>query len=74
MRSDALQARDAIDHITCKVEAVQIVQDCHVERCCCGSFFFIAADVEIVVIGAAIREAVNEPRIAVIGKDDWLVG
>src|SRR5258708_32571169 len=74
MRSDALQSRDAVDHITSEMKSIQIVQDGHVERSGCGSFFLVSADVKIVVIGAAIREAVNEPRIAVIGKDDRLVG
>src|SRR5216683_8298080 len=64
MRADALQARNAIDHIACEMEAVQIVQDRHVERSCRGSFFLVSAEVEIVVIGAAIRAAVNEPWIA----------
>src|SRR5260370_5656097 len=74
MRSDALQSRDAVDHIASEMNSIQIVRDGHVERCGCGSFFVVSAQVEIVVIGAGIREAVNEPRIAVIGKDDGLVG
>src|ERR1700738_4203319 len=74
MRADALQARNAVDHIAGKMKAIQIVETGHIKRSSCGSFFLVSADVEIVVIGAAIREAVNEPGIAVIGKDDRLVG
>jgi len=70
MRSDASQARHAINHIACKMKSIQIVQDRHVEWVCCSPFFFVAVNVKIVVIGAAIREAVNQRRISVISKDD----
>jgi hypothetical protein len=59
MRPDALQARDAVDNVARKMKSIQIVENGHIERRGCGSFFFVSADVEIVVIGAAIGEAMN---------------
>ena len=71
--SDALQTRNAIDDVACKVETIQIVQDSHVERSCCRAFFFVAANVEIVVVRAAIGEAVDQPGVTMKRKNDWLV-
>ena len=70
----ALQARHAIDHVARQVEAVQVVQHGHVERRGGGAFFFVSAHVQIVVIGAPIGQAMNQPGIAVKGEDDGLVG
>jgi len=37
------------------------------------SFFLVTAHVQVVVVRAAIRQPVNQPRIAVIREDDRLV-
>ncbi len=71
---DSSQPRYAIDHIACQMKAVEIVHHRHVERRCGGALFFIAAHVHIVVIGAAIGQAMNEPRIAVECEDDGFIG
>ena len=36
--------------------------------------FFVAAHVQVVVVGPAVRQAVDQPGVAVIGEDDRLVG
>ena len=56
-----------------EVKAVQIVEHGHVEGGGDGALFLVAADVQVVVIGAAVGEAVNEPGVAVEGEDDGLV-
>src|SRR6266480_2786217 len=73
MCAHALQARDPVDYIACEVKSIQIVQDCHIEGSRRRALFLISADVEVVMIGAPISQAVNQPGIAVIGKDDRLV-
>ena len=67
------ELRKTINDILCEVEAVHVVEDGHVERRGDGPFLLVAADVKTVVIGAAIRESMNEPRVSVIGEDDWFV-
>ena len=67
------QARHAIHDVSGQVEAIEIVEHGHVEGGGRGAFLLIATNVQIGVVLAAIGEAVNQPRIAVIGKDDGLV-
>ncbi len=74
MRADALQSRDAADHVARQVKAIQIIKDGHIERCRCCSLFLVSTDVEIVMIRAPIGQTMNQPRIAVVGEDDRLVG
>src|SRR6202008_4331214 len=73
MRADALKARNAVDNIAGEMKAVEVVQNGHVERRCRGALFLVAADMKILVIGAAISQPVNQPGIAVVSKDDWLI-
>ena len=68
------ELRHAIDHVGDEVKAVQIVHHDHVERRGGRAFFLVAAHVQVLVVGAAIGEPMNQPGIAVIGEDDRLVG
>ncbi len=54
MSADALQARDAVDHVAGKMKSIQIVQDGHIEGSGRCSLFFVSADVEVVMIRAPI--------------------
>jgi isoamylase len=54
------------------VISINIVHNGNVERGD-GAFFFVAADVQIIVRGAAIGEPVDQPGVAVIGKNDRFV-
>ena len=49
------------------------VQRDHRERCGGGAFLFVATDVDVDVIGSPIRQAVNQPGIAMEVKNDGLV-
>jgi len=51
------------------MKTIQIVQHRHVEGRGDGALFLVTADVEVVVVGAAIDQPVDRW----IGKDDWLV-
>ena len=68
------QLRHAVDDVGDQMKAVEVVQDDHVERRGGRAFFLVAAHVQIVMIGAAIGQAMDQPRIAVKGEDDRLVG
>ena len=54
MSADALQARDAVNHVPSKMKSIQVVQDSHIEwsgRCSC---LFVSTNVEVVMIRAPI--------------------
>ena len=56
------------------MKTVKGVEHNHVKWCGSGSFFFVAAHVKIVVVSTAISQAMNQPRIAVVGENDRLAG
>src|SRR3569833_3665150 len=68
------ELRNSVDGINDQMEPVEVVADDHVERGSRGALIFEAADVEVVVVIAAICEPVNEPWIAMEGNQDRLVG
>src|SRR5437762_5018735 len=57
-----------------QLEAVHIIQHHHVEGRGSCALLFVAAHMEVVVVMAAVAQAMNEPRIAMISKDDRLTG
>jgi len=74
MRSASSQPWDAFDHIHDEVEAVEVVEHDDVEGRRRRALLLVATHVEVVVVLPSVREPVNEPWIAVIGKDDGPVG
>lgn len=70
VRSAVGQLGNAFQHHHREVEAREFVPHAHIKRRRCRAFFLVPAHVHVVVIVAAICETVNEPRIAVKGKDD----
>jgi hypothetical protein len=64
------QAVDGVHH---EVEAVQIVQRRCVEGRGDGALFLVAADVDVVVVDAAVGQPVDQPRVRMEGEDDRLV-
>jgi len=69
-----LQLRQTLDRIAEEVKPVKIVHHHHVKRGGGGAFFFIAAHVQVLVVGGGVGEPMNQPRVAVIGENDRLVG
>jgi hypothetical protein len=61
-------AAHTIDYVHCQMETIYLIQNCHIERRRSGSFLFAAADVQIVMVGSTIGEAVNQPWVAMKGK------
>ena len=73
VRGGVGKARHTVDHIHCQMEPIKIVAHDHVERCCGRPLLLEAADMKIGVVGSPVGQPVNEVRIAMEGKDDWLV-
>ncbi|SRR6266852_6913719 len=53
MSADALQTRDTVDHVACKMKSIQVVENRHIERCGRCSFLFVSADMEVVMNSCA---------------------
>ena len=66
------QLREPVDHILDQVEPVDPVLDPEVEGRRDRALLLVAADMEVVV-GPAVGEPVDQPRIAVEAEDDVLV-
>lgn len=64
---------EAVDCVPEQVEAVQVVQNGHVEWSGSCDLLLVAAYVQVVLIGSAVREPMNERRLAVECKDDRFV-
>ena len=55
------------------MEPITIVQHAHVERSGGGAFFFVASNMEIPMVCAAVRQPMDEPGVPVERKNNWLV-
>src|SRR5437660_11097375 len=73
MGAGHLKARHPISRFDCDAKAVDSVTNRQLESRVDAALFLITAHVQIVVIMAAISEAMNHPRIGVEIKDDWLI-
>src|SRR5438445_12289519 len=67
------ERRHAVDDIHDKVIPIEVVEHDHVERRGGRPLLFIATHVDVGVIGSPVREAMDQPWIAVIGEDHRLV-
>ena len=63
-------SRKAINRIHDGMKTVKIIEHSHVEGRGNGAFFLITANVDIVVIGAALRQAMNQPWIRMKREND----
>ena len=70
----AAEARHPVDDVHHEVEPVEVVEHDHVERRRGRALLLVAADVEVGVVRPAVGEPVDQPRVAVVGEDDRLVG
>ena len=74
MAGHRAEALDAVDDVDDEVEPVQVVEHDHVEWRGRRPLLLVAANVQVGVVRPAVREAVDQPRVAVIGEHDRLVG
>jgi hypothetical protein len=70
VRGIGTELRHAINHVGDEMKAVQIIHHHHVERSRGGAFLFVAAHVEVLVVGAAIREPMNHLGVFVVLSGD----
>ena len=70
VRGALAESWDAVDHVDHEVEAVEVVQHDHVERRRGRPLLLVAAHVEVRVVRAPVGQAVDQPRVAVVGEDD----
>src|SRR5947209_1049011 len=70
---DVVKARHAADDIQRQAKAVHAIEDDHVERRGSGALFDVPADVDVVVIVAPIRQAMDQRWITVEREDDRLI-
>src|SRR5690606_717934 len=67
------QFRHPIDNVANQVEAIDVVEHRHIERRGRCSLFLVAADMQVVMIRAPVRQPVNQPWVAVIGEDNRFI-
>ena len=63
-----------VDDVHDQPVPVEVCAYDHVERGRGGALLLVAAHMQVRVVGAAVGEPVDQPRIAVVGADDGLVG
>src|ERR1700692_2494634 len=68
----ALESGNTIDHINRQVEAVDLIADRKFERRVDVALLFIAANMDVAVVGSAIGELVDQPRISMEVAEDRL--
>ncbi len=71
--ADGREARDTVDDVDGDVEAIDLIEDGEFERRVDVALFFVAANVNIVVIFAAVAELVDERSVGMEIEDDRLV-
>lgn len=73
MASNARKPRDAVNYVSGQMQTVDFVEHGHIEGGGRRSFFFVTAHMKVIVICAPVGQAVNQPGVAVIGKNNRLV-
>src|SRR5262245_35417089 len=73
VRAAGTKGRDSINDVHRNGEAINLIANGQIERSVDVAFFLIAADVQVLVIGAPISEPVNQPRVTVKVEDDGFV-
>src|SRR6188508_1821936 len=58
--------RQPVERVHGEVEAIEVVQHDHVERRRRRPLLLVAAHVDVLVVRVPVREAVDEPRVAVV--------
>src|SRR5664280_1096194 len=69
VRGSLAQARNTVDYIDHEVKAVEVVEHHHVERRGRRALLLVSAHVDVVVVGAAVGQPVDQQRVAVVGED-----
>jgi hypothetical protein len=73
MSADIMEFWNAVNHIDRKAKAINLIINGKFQGRIDIALFFVAAHMQISVIGATIGETVNQPRIAVEIENNRLV-
>lgn len=73
VRSRYLQFRNAIDSVDYQAETVHLVADREFERGIDIPLLLVAADMEIIVVRAPVRQLVNQPGVSMEIENDRFV-
>jgi len=73
VRGGIVQLGQSIQRSQNEMEAVQPIEDGHVEGGGNGAFFLVPPDMDVGMVGPFVSEPVNEPWISMIGENDWFV-
>src|SRR5271165_722257 len=65
MCANGLKFGNAVDGVNCKTEAVGFVVDRKFHWCIDVPFLLVTAHMQVLVVGAAIGQPVNQPRVSV---------
>src|SRR5262249_19220739 len=68
------QLRNAVNHISHQMEAVEIVTHTHVEGGGGCPLFLVPAHMQILMVGPPVGKPVNQPGVSVKCKYDRLIG
>ena len=74
MRAARPEEGHPVDHVDRERETVDLVLDRQLHRGVDVALLLVAADVNVVVIGAAVGQAMDEPGIGMEVEDDGFVG
>ena len=74
VRTRTLETRHAVNHVGGEREAIDLIANSQFQWRIDVALLFVAADVDIRMVGSAIGELVDEPRVAVKIKYHRLVG
>src|ERR1017187_1104313 len=67
------ESRHAVDHVLDEMKTIHVVSHDHIEGGRGGPLLLEAANVDVAVIRSPVGQAVDEPRVAVVGEDDGTV-
>ena len=73
VRSRNAQPRDAVDHVDRQAETVDLVVDGQFQRCVDVALLLVPAHVHVFMIGAAVSQPVDQPRVTVKIEDDRFI-
>ena len=73
MRADIFELWHTIYYIDRQTKTINLVIDRQFQRCVDITLLLVTAHMQIFVIGSAIGETVNQPRITVEVENDWLI-
>lgn len=73
MAADALKLRHTSDRIHGQTEAINFVLDGQFQRRINVALLLVAADVQVLMVCAAVRQPVDEPRVSVEIENDRFI-